>query len=1774
MKNQKKSKTEKGKNPRRSSNGHLSRSPESEKGSSTNSFSCITKKTTDNFSKAILPPDNVLDQLTELAAMSLQADISFYAEKQDKSWVIRSQYGLSNRFKKIIITEDHWLYPFLKKKSPKPFSESGAFRFELTKSRVSSKGNIYKTALIAPVWVKKTLCGFLCFFFKKSKVSVQRFQPLIDRFTRLMAAEAFSATSFNHLIISEVSYRNLFNSVLEAIYIQDEHGVFLDVNEGAVRMYGYPREFFIGKTPAFISAPGKNDLKAVAEAVHKAFHGQPQQFEYWGIRKNGEIFPKDVRLYPGTYFGHRVVIALAQDITERKHIAERLNLFKESVEYSTDAVGMSTPEGVHFYQNPAFTHLFGEIGHDPPATLFVDEQVGRQVFSTIRAGNQWTGEVRMYAKDRSILHILLRAFPIYDPKGQIIGLVGIHTDITNRKQTEEILRQNEERYRLLFESASDAIFLMDGEYFVDCNERTLNIFGCTREQIIGQPPYRFSPEYQPDGRSSREKAVELIRDALEGQQLFFEWTHCRYDGTPFDCEVSLSLIQLNGRSVLQAIVRDITERKRMERIRQEHDQRLRHLSDNLPNGFVYQMGSSPDGQNLHLIYISAGIETITGYSPSIVLQHPELIHNLVVESDRERVIRQEAEAIRLKKPFHAEFRVQLPSGEIRWWLLNSAPYFQSDGQTVWDGVVVDLTELRKAELTLRDSEERFRKLFESSPIPIILARKGYILYANHAFQQALGLHPKESVIGRYVLDFIAPQDHDRIADYIARRASGLEAPESYECHGIREDGTLLTYEINVSDVELPDGKASLAFFRDVTRHKQLQKEILQKDALLESIAFAAQEFLVSPEWEQRMEAILERVGQSAQVSRVYIFQCHNHDTKPLLFSQRFEWCHPSVKPQIDNPELQKLDLEQAGFHRWIEALSQGQILYGHVRHFPQSEQELLWAQDIHSIVIAPIFLEKKLWGFIGFDQCYTERNWSETELDLLKAVANLFATAIETKQSEQRLRQSEERYKTLIETSQDGISLLTLDGTIVFCNERKAKMIGFNCPYELTGQWAFQFLTEKSREMILSHLPEMIQAGHVDNIEAEVARRDGSIFQAEFNGSVLYDTNGRPEYIMYTMRDISRRKEAEEQLMTSQRELKRHLAFMESLLNAIPTPVFFKDKHGRYIGCNQAFTELTGQTIEMIRGKTVYDLWSPELAAIYDQKDKELMDNPSHQVYEFIVKDLYGHNRDVIFAQDIYRDETGEVAGIVGAFMDISERKKIENDLLKSEEKYRQLIEHSNDAIYLMFNRRYEIVNKKFLDLFEITLDEVQHPNFNLLHLVSPKSRPFIEERLKQIESGEYPKPQFTFTALNRSGKEIELEASVSYIPYRNGTAVQGILRDVTERNKIELQLRQAQKMEAVGQLAAGVAHDFNNILTIISGYCSLMLIDPLLPQSYAEKITEIKKAGERAQFLTNQLLAFSRKQVVNPELLDINKLIRDSMKMITRLIGEDIHIHLNLQEPVPLIMADPIQIDQILINLLVNARDAIYERKDPQAKKIITIETCETVIDRSMVFNPSPDDNMRRLQLTIGDTGIGMDEATRQKIFEPFFTTKEIGRGTGLGLATVYGIIRQNQASIHVYSEPRIGTTFKILWPVSAEKPSSAESVVSETHLPKGHETVLLVEDNEPVRKMSCRILENLGYTVIPAKNGDEALLLFRQHQDTVDLLFTDLVMPGMSGRELADAIHQIRPELPVIFTSGYTDDQIVHRGVIKDQMIYLQKPFNIQLLAETIYRTLHPHN
>jgi len=520
------------------------------------------------------------------------------------------------------------------------------------------------------------------------------------------------------------------------------------------------------------------------------------------------------------------------------------------------------------------------------------------------------------------------------------------------------------------------------------------------------------------------------------------------------------------------------------------------------------------------------------------------------------------------------------------------------------------------------------------------------------------------------------------------------------------------------------------------------------------------------------------------------------------------------------------------------------------------------------------------------------------------------------------------------------------------------------------------------------------------------------------------------------------------------------------------------------------------------------------------------------------------------------------INGVIVTAHDVTDRKSTEAELIASQDRYRELFENANDMVYTHdLAGRLTSLNKAAEALTGYGREEAL--GMNISKVIAPEYRAISREMTERKIGGE-TKTTYELEIISKQGVRILLEVSTRLI-FNMGrpVAVQGIARDITERRQFESHLLQSQKMEAIGRLAGGVAHDFNNLLTVITGYGQWML-DQIAPDSpLAENATEILFAANRAAGLTNQLLAFSRNQVIQPIVVDLNSLVAQLDQMLRRVIGEDIDLTVKTGFDLGLIRADPGQIEQVVLNLVVNARDAM-----PSGGKLI-IETANTKIGADSVRTMPDCLPGDYVMLAVSDTGSGIEEAIKPHIFEPFFTTKEIGKGTGLGLSTVYGIVKQGGGHISVDSEPGSGTIFQMYFPrVSGE---TTPSVAPRGRPPRGGtETILLVEDEVAVRRMVGGILRRFGYTILEVQDSRSAKDFFAGYSNPIHLLLTDVVMPLMGGRELAAQLKTIRSDLKVLFMSGYADEWRLQDGLMEPGTAYVQKPFTPDTLAGKVRELL----
>ena len=763
------------------------------------------------------------------------------------------------------------------------------------------------------------------------------------------------------------------------------------------------------------------------------------------------------------------------------------------------------------------------------------------------------------------------------------------------------------------------------------------------------------------------------------------------------------------------------------------------------------------------------------------------------------------------------------------------------------------------------------------------------------------------------------------------------------------------------------------------------------------------------------------------------------------------------------------------------------------------------------------------------------------ERELIEDLGRQLGAIIEHKQAEEALRESEERFRSLVETSSDWIWEVDKKGVYTYVSPRIKSILGYK-PEEVLGKTPFDLMPAEEAKRVGDAFSLIIASQEsFSALENTNLHKDGHPVVMETSGVPFLNADGTFGGYHGIDRDITERKRAEEALRQSEEKYR-------TLFDTIADAIYVIDQEtGRILDVNTAATKMYGyDRDEWLKMKNV------DVSAEPEKTSKATRKVPDH------IPIRYHKKKD----GTIFPVEMGLAAfmykgrqTIIGTSRDITERAKAEEALRESEEQLRSITNTAKDAIIMMDDEgKISYWNPAAEEIFGYSAQEAIGKELHSLIVPEKYLDDFRKgfTEFKKTGKGAAIEKTVELEALKKDGTEIYVELSLSAIQHKGRWQAVGIVRDMSEKKQLEDQFRQAQKMEAVGRLAGGVAHDFNNLLTVISGNAdlALMSLDPIDP--LRRDLEQVKNASVRAANLTGQLLAFSRKQTIQPKVLDLNSIAQDMEKMLRRLIREDIELDIVLLPDLWSVKVDRGQVEQVIANLTVNARDAM-----PEGGELI-IETANVVFDEalpSLEVEITPGDYVL---LSVTDTGCGMTEELKSQIFDPFFTTKAEGEGTGLGLSTVFGVVKQNDGYITVDSEPGLGTSINIfLHRVEGEAEDLSHKAVL-NGLPGGTEIILVVEDEDEVRSMAVRILERSGYKVKSARSGPDALRICEEMEKPFDLIITDIIMPMMRGTELVKLVQdKFWPEVKVLYVSGYVPDVIVQQEILDKNVPYLQKPF-----------------
>ncbi|MCX5813395.1 MAG: PAS domain S-box protein [Proteobacteria bacterium] len=1035
-----------------------------------------------------------------------------------------------------------------------------------------------------------------------------------------------------------------------------------------------------------------------------------------------------------------------------------------------------------------------------------------------------------------------------------------------------------------------------------------------------------------------------------------------------------------------------------------------------------------------------------------------------------------------------------------------------------------ITELEKSETELKQekeipwkSEEKYRALIEHASDAIIVAdSKGNFLEVNKKAEDLLGYSRKE-LVGMNPRHIHPKEELKKVIHDFSRMAAG-EIHFCYDTKVLRKDGRLVPVDITGTPVEYNGRTLVQGIFRDITEHKQIEEELKKATEKYRDI------------FENAMDGIFHTTpeGQSIIVNPATAKLLGYASPEDLIRSVKDMGTQIYAYPEDRDKALRLM--EDHGFIENFEAQfrrKDGSIVWGLLNAHPICDQKgnILYIQG--------------------------------TVQDINKR-----------KLAEEALRGEEARYRDLADSLPQTVVECDDKGHITFANFNSFKIFGYTKEDFKKGLNIFQMIVPEDHDRARKNILRVSLGKQQVGNDYTAVKKDGSTFPVLIYTSAIIREK-KPVDLRIILIDITERKRAEEALRESE---EKYRSIFENAIEGM----YQASPGGRYISVNPALARMHGFESPQEMITTVTDIGSQIFISPEARKQyREILEKKGTVVnFEF---ELYRKDRSKIWVSTnarVVRNKDGETLYYEGKVEDITERKRVEEALKRSESRLSSIIEFLPDATFVI-NLEGKIIswNRAIEEMTGFSVEMMLGKgDYEYAIPFYGERRPILVNFLFLWDDDIAKKYSF----IRKDGDTLYTETDVPYVRGQNRTlwakasplydakgnvigAIESI-RDITERKRLETELMHAQKMEAIGTLSGGIAHDFNNILMGIQGYASLMMLDISTEHPHYERLKRIEEQVKNASDLTGQLLGFARggKYVVKP--VNMNELIEKTSNMFGR-TKKEIAIHRKYERDIWAVEADMGQIEQVLLNLYLNAWQAMPAGGD------LSIETKNIVVGENYTI-PYSTTFGRYVRISISDTGVGMNEKTKERIFEPFFTTKELGRGTGLGLAMVYGIIKNHNGFIDVISEPDKGTTFALYFPASEKDIAKETSGVPE--IMRGTETILVVDDEPDVLAVSKNILESLGYNVYGVKNGEEAIILYKEKKDVIDLIVLDMIMPGLSGSETFDRIRELNSSARIILCSGYSLNDQAQQIMDKGCHGFIQKPFNIANISMNIRKVL----
>jgi PAS domain S-box-containing protein len=1511
---------------------------------------------------------------------------------------------------------------------------------------------------------------------------------------------------------SERKYRQLHESMRDGFARGDKDGRLVEVNDAFCKIVGYTPEELSKLTYQDLTPERWHDAENDIVEKEVLARGYSEVYEKEYRRKDGAIIPVELRTYlmldeSGNPCG---MWAVVRDITERKWTERMLQEYEKVVEGTDELIVVVDRDYRHLLANRAFLDKVG-LEREDVVGCPVSEVLGREPFERVvkeKMDECFQGKVVRYEAKRQYpklgeRDIFASYFPIEGENG-VDRLACVLQDITERKRAEEALRESERKFRRFAETITEVFWTADHllTKLLYVSPSYERVWGRSCASLYENPGSFLEAIHPQD----RERVLANLEARNNSQPFEHEYRIVQPDGVVrwiWDRGFPAH-DEPGGSTWWVGVAQDITERKQAEEALIAERHLLHTVMDNLPDLIYFK------DREGHFARINLA------HAKSFGLSHPseavgKTDFDFHTPEHAQEAWADEQEIIRTGQPLVGkEENIVRQDGRVTWVSTTKMPLRDPSGSIIGTfGVSRDITQRKQAEEALKENEEKYRSVVMNIPDVVwTIDSEGRVVFITPNIEKLGGFTAEE--VYRAGLGLLIDTSH---SDDIQKIQNAIEAvfrdrqPRNIEYRGRRKDGEWIWVEARAVGAFEKNGKWFVqGLLSDITERKRAEEALRQSEEKYRALVTNIPDVVWTVDAELHYVFVSKDVQTASGFSTEEVLE---HGSELYL-----DALHPDDAHKV-----------KEAFH----------ALFTHGRPFDleyrlkRKDGEWIW---LHDRALAT-YEKNGIRYADGLRADITERKRAEEEI--------LFKTALLEGQSE---------------TAIDGILIVDDEDHIVLANKQFG--LNFGVPDEL--------LSTKDDLIVRKYVKDQVEdpsafVARVNYLNShwkekgndELKFKNGKVFDRY--SAPLVDSNGRHRGRIWYFRDITDRKREQKAILESEERYR-------TLFENAPVGIYRTTPDGRILAGNPALIRMLGYSSfeELAKCDLNNIYFAPEyprsrfMALLEEQGEVAALESAWRKLDGNVL-----HIRENARA---VRDASGKLLYYEGTVEDITERMRTEDEHVRLV----TAIEQSAEAVVITNPQgTIEYVNPAFTRITGYTRAEAMGQNPRIL-----KSGNQDEAIYRQLWETILQGKPWHGEIINRrkDGSLYTEQMSVTPVRGARGDVTHFIAtkQDITARKQLELQVTQGQKMEAVGRLAGGVAHDFNNLLTIINGYAQLLMERSTPEDPRRSMFDEILTAGERAASLTRQLLAFSRRQVMEPRVLDLNHVLADTEKMLRRLIGEDVDLRTKYEAALGRVKVDPGQIEQVIMNLAVNARDAMPEGGE------LLIETSNVEVDEDYARSHPNISPGKYVMVAVSDTGCGMDKETQAHVFEPFFTTKERGKGTGLGLATVYGIIKQSGGFIWVYSEPGHGSKFKIYFPsVEEAVPTADPAKARSTKLAKGTETVMVVEDEEGVRSLVCKALISKGYRVLEAEGAAVALQIAEQFKEPIHLLLTDVVMPQTGGKALAMRLIALHPETKVLYMSGYTTDAIVRQGILEEGTSFLQKPFAPSALLQKVREVLN---